>query len=1443
MQRDQNTQGFNATSPKRTTLAVCLAVLLALVTSGVARGQTEAVTVTSSTNGDIVVVTLQPAEGGGYTRDGEPFAGGLVTLENGSAYLVTLATDGTWTAAYQQVSLPVPLNAMESVTLTRLEDGSFALPDGEPVTLATRYTTASGRTYGVEIGEDGLPRPVYVPLRVTVPLGTRGSVELTRGEDLTWAIGDRAVASGDMHEGRENALTGEANLYRLTLAEGRWTATYEAAEVPIAGTDLVARPREDGRGYQVGEATLSASGRGDLTLAAPGGMDMYHVWATEDGLAGARFDKRIEGAVYTANVVGTAGAPSLSADNRATAANELRTQVKLAGSDFELGELLDGGRATEEPERTLLEQVRTELGKLRAQVQGLVDLRNNDGIDQLTLSSQLVRKWNEADRQVDRLFGAADENDDSEPDNRLERVLSATRVLGAFDGLLEALETEDAFVEATAASEGGVYAFAGLGEAAAVRAFSAREWSAEAVFGALGETRYGAVVRKERATAPAASAATQNVQAFAWATTGSPWQASDVEVSGNAYYSGSTLAADKEGALYSGEIALQVRFTRQRVSGVVSNLMTEDGERFDHGLGGDVVNIALPSATMNTRGQWTGRGEARLSYERRAGGSRDIMLGGAAFQGRLLGTGSDAGGQAVGTWQLADGNREDVLIAGGFGAVRGPDRADPTQPLLDDVTTTGATVTRLARTGDVITPEQAQVDAAPWQDLVDTTDSIGGGADGLTEARAFFRSLASPMVLTDAEVDLIVATSNQQDLDGITSFAGREADFVGWVWNDAPMVRAFDATVKPTDRTARTWFIEDSTTLRIWPLVAGGTYGNHPTSRDPMPDPRRGDAIVHDYFKLNLDIGTLFGEGYAVPETTDQLTNQATDLFVPSGYTHVERARKELTRLQRVLRSVIALDSADASAADRKFTNDRRQSLFTQIQEQLTGEIFGGTVAELGIFGSREEDDALGAHDLWTAHVDYPVNGAGQPQDAQLLGDIDAAIAALSSQRALESAFRTGGVFAGKNDDRTFSSSNYGEPQVTSVTISADNFDTVVGTVVSTYLDDRSLDPFTEDDVKETYHGSRRVTVASPEFTLPISHIWTKAKARALLVTDSTDFTRFGMWSGQSSDFAMDSGEGALEGRRGYASFYNAAVDPEPFAYSPLDQVAYRGVDDPATPAGVEATYRGRSVAVMSEDFMTADALARVSWSEVWSADTDPKIGELKLTISNIESRGKWGGLRFGLRDYRSETSGDFEEPRPGTFDVRALVFRANIRVDSDQDNAVVFANDGVGQENVEVVVESLTGQPQWLTPADLDIRLLDDAGAPTGRLLYDNTDDAFSVNDDPAEITSTAIETKTYYAEVGNPFRAFNWPGSAVREAFDHFYSQGAGAGKMNVAEGIVDLSADVDGKFVGSTVDGPLGAIGTWALTGTNKFIFLAEEYKSHIVGTFGVELVPDP
>ena len=454
-------------------------------------------------------------------------------------------------------------------------------------------------------------------------------------------------------------------------------------------------------------------------------------------------------------------------------------------------------------------------------------------------------------------------------------------------------------------------------------------------------------------------------------------------------------------------------------------------------------------------------------------------------------------------------------------------------------------------------------------------------------------------------------------------------------------------------------------------------------------------------------------------------------------------------------------------------------------------------------------------------------------------------IAALQSQQGLERAFQRGGIFAGQDENRKFTGSLYGKPDVTPVTVTADNYDDLFNTLINNYLTDFATTPFTAAEMRELLLGSRVIQVAPAESTLPISHIWNKTKTRALLVTDTTDFARFGMWSANFSEFAMDTRN---PGFRGPESFYVVIPYPEPFAYSPLEQVEYRSAADSAAPTGLEATYRGRSVASQSSNFMTADAEARVSWSDSWSADADPKIGELKLTISNIEARGDSVGLRFGLADYRSEVSGDYVDPRPGTFDVRALVFRADIRVDSDQDNAVMFANDGDGQDDVEVVIDTLTGQPQWLDPDDLEINLLDASGNPTGRLLYDN--DAMG----GGEIFTTlnfATGASAWYSQVGNSNHFVNWSGSKVREAVDHFFSRGDGAGKMNVAQGVVDLSADVAGKFVGRSVDGPLAAIGTWALTSHHNFISLspneptANEGRASnaIVGSFGLDLVPTP
>ena len=184
---------------------LALGLCLLLGSGGDLRAQSDAVVVTSATDSEIVVATLLPAEGGGFTLDGEPFAGGEVTLDSGATYLLALAEDGAWTATFQPVTMTVDLG------LSRL------------------------------------------------------TVDIASAEDGTWWIGETAVASGDFHSAGSNAA-GRANRYELTLRDGEWSARYVAEMIAVEGTDLTATPNEDGSGYTIGTATVGVDGIGDITV-------------------------------------------------------------------------------------------------------------------------------------------------------------------------------------------------------------------------------------------------------------------------------------------------------------------------------------------------------------------------------------------------------------------------------------------------------------------------------------------------------------------------------------------------------------------------------------------------------------------------------------------------------------------------------------------------------------------------------------------------------------------------------------------------------------------------------------------------------------------------------------------------------------------------------------------------------------------------------------------------------------------------------------------------------------------------------------------------------------------------------------------------------------------------------------------------------------------------
>ena len=564
-------------------------------------------------------------------------------------------------------------------------DGGFTL-DGEVFVGGAENPVEGegGRTYVLTLAE-GTWTAVFLPTEVVIDLGTSGTtVTLATTETGGWTRAGEAFASGTTVQGGTNAATSLANEYELTLADGTWTPAYRPARLAIGGTGIEATAREDGSGYDAGEDSLPVSGIGEIT--GPGGA-MYRVVKDADGmLAGTRFDRPIVGQPMAVNVQGVDNpAPRLSADDRATEADEEGTLLEALGAKFSMADLLDSGAATETG-ANIVAKARDEIAQIRDYVAALVALYRDDGLDRSALDNQLDDKWDDADDQLATIFGSGTANRVGNSIT-LERETSPSRVVDAFDRVVEALSTEEAFAAATLA--GGPDAMQGFltrNSAQASVAFNRLKSTAAARLGVLGSTRFGAATFNETDKAQSGFGTAERVQAFAWATIEATRRASDVQTAGYGFYTGQTHAADQDGNLYSGAIEIEVRFARMAVTGLVTALArTDTQEPWIHGLGGEVSGIFLPTARLRRAGSWavTDRSEAnrgRLSFIAQAGGWPDQSLdAGSSFSGRLLGRGDAAGSEAIGTWQAVAGS---TTLAGGFGATRGRDLDPPGAAVL-----------------------------------------------------------------------------------------------------------------------------------------------------------------------------------------------------------------------------------------------------------------------------------------------------------------------------------------------------------------------------------------------------------------------------------------------------------------------------------------------------------------------------------------------------------------------------------------------------------------------------------------------------------------------------------------------------------------------------------------------------------------------------------------
>ena len=1381
-------------------LALCPAALGAdeqgTVTGPPARSHSHAVEVALGSSGESV--TLMPTESGGFTLDGTPVISGetMTTSANGNSYTLSMNEDGSWAATYNPVEVTVPLGTRgEFVIITRQEDSSYALPDGTTITAETRYTTENGNTYGVELGEDGVPMAVYVPEAVTAALGQLGgtltlyrqeddtfqdaagmtvmagaivtangneyelertesggwvgtyratvqtlalgaeggSATVSRSEDGSWQMGERTVASGGTVEAENEA--GDTNAYTLTLADGVWTAVYAPEALQVAGTDLQVTRDEDSGGYSVAGATgvtLPADGSGNISLYGA----LYRVAMDAEGMfSGMRYDLPMaEGTAMKEDAAGANELPMLSTDDRKTAIDETGVTLEVVQAEFAMGDLLGSGQATASGPR-LAASTLTELTKIRGQMERLVETERAGTFadSQATFRSLLDRHWASAERHLRAFFG----DDDLE----LEREYNRNRLLDSFDRVVEAFSSAESLAAAT--EQGGsdfIGGFKTLSAANAAKAFDAEEWTAEAALSVIGDVRYGAASYVERADATKGLSSGRRAQGFAWSTVEPVRRANHVQVQGNAYYTGGTYAADSKGILYAGDMDVQVRFGPQRVDGVVLNLArTDTGAAWTYGFGGAVEAITLPEANLRRNGSWAEReGAVRLSYYSLPGGAPELETGVEGdFSGRLLGREVDVGAQVLGAWKIAD-SRGSTLLAGGFGAMRAPIPSDRQAARERSLFGTALEAAGLGE-GSAVDPADADaVEAAvsqfqaalmaagygpaaartvalsfrktvltgtPDQDISRTAAAafstarargilgepleedqfrLALSAAGLGEQaaldpadeaaveaavsqfqaalrRAGYTVAAASAAVTAFRNTVVAGSAAQNPLEVAAAVFGAAREDGTLMSTTAPPEpdlataasvsrrvvlsrRSGNGGLRPASdlelidypggepgvaiTASRTTISSENNNLVVASYLRLGNLGDDRSYEfyDFKGEPR-------NFYKFTLDRERLFTDGYE-PQSRDSRVRVAASAEFKSP-THVQVVREELTKLLGQLRRVVSLDGAEASAEDTRFANDQRQRIFDEMQNWIRGHLLGpdnrgkdfitrgrDASRDSGVLDPAETTPLAGdAANAWTAHSDYPVTSAGLARDREVITRVEDVLAALQNRDAFADAFAEGGIFHGKANS---------------------GFDSGSG-----------VDP-------------------------SVDIMWNKSPTRILFLTDTTDYTRLGAWQIHTSQYAAHRLSSWRNGS--YSGYHRIEEFGEPFAYSPLAQSDYDSISSSRYPAGVLATYEGRTVAMQHTVFYEGDVTARVQW------DAATVAGELRVDISDLtarESGGGFGLLQHGLINYRAADN-TFTRSRPGTFDVETLTFWADIGADAsgkigfeetDIDVAITYAD------------------------------------------------------------------------------------------------------------------------------------------------------------------------
>ena len=237
-------------------------------------------------------VNVTRNEDGSFNAGSTTFRSGeTVTGNNDSVYRLTLR-GGSWRVAYvPPPAARVNLGASgHSVEITREENGSYRLKDGQSITSFTSGSTweaPNGSRYVLTVSRDGEWRSTFVPNAAEIVLlGASGPpIRVIRREDGRYEADGELLTAGT----RREAANGD--VYQLELVNGRWVATYVPTRVAVP------------LGSSGRSVTLERHENGSYLLATSEGTREFESGEQYELSAGKRYVLTLRNGVWTAQFV------------------------------------------------------------------------------------------------------------------------------------------------------------------------------------------------------------------------------------------------------------------------------------------------------------------------------------------------------------------------------------------------------------------------------------------------------------------------------------------------------------------------------------------------------------------------------------------------------------------------------------------------------------------------------------------------------------------------------------------------------------------------------------------------------------------------------------------------------------------------------------------------------------------------------------------------------------------------------------------------------------------------------------------------------------------------------------------------------------------------------------------------------------------------------------